>query len=341
MAEPKIDALLLASVLDVLRGHPHGHDLASLAERFGLSTARMRSVIEFLWTVGVRDEQGFDDPSSMFDFDAEALDEDWVRLTHDPVRTAPTRFTSVEHAAVLTGLSVLRASANAEEAARIDALAAKLTGVTSETHESAPGAGRSVDRWLEPIRTALERGEQLRIHYRGEFADAGRWRQVDPLRLEVRGASTYLNAWCHEAREPRWFRTDRIRDLERTELPAGTHNESERARPLEVRKASGPEVDLAVAPSAIALIRPYLAGKPVPAPDADGMVRIRVKLRATGVAVRLAAEQAGAIIVEGPAEVRNEVAKWAEAALAALDDPAGDPEAAGSASAEPAPHPSA
>ena len=65
-------------------------------------------------------------------------------------------------------------------------------------------------------RDAIARGERLRLHYRGEFAERAEWREVDPLRLELRPEGEYLNAWCRTRGGPRWFRADRILAAEPT-----------------------------------------------------------------------------------------------------------------------------
>ena len=319
-------ALVHVAVLELLRRHAGGLDLGDLAARFGLAREGMRAVVHELWTLGLHDADGREIPGENFDFDAEALDDDWVRLTYEPVGTAPLRFSAAERAAVVAGLDVLRAAAGPDERARIDRLSAKLRGDESV---AAPGAASSDPR-LEPLRAAIERGERVRLHYRAEFAEAAEWREVDPLRLELRREGTYLNAWCRSRRGLRWFRTDRILALEATGDQADEHGAEARERPLEVRLRRPERVELEVAPNAFAAVQPYLAaGRRLEADD-DGLARVALSLRSPLVAARLAAEHAGAIRVVGPAAARRAVADWARSALtdaAPGDHPADEPDA--------------
>ncbi|NLT26347.1 MAG: WYL domain-containing protein [Microbacteriaceae bacterium] len=321
----RLGPLVHVSVLELLRRHPGGLDLGDLAARFGLDRERMRRVVVELWTLGLHDADGREIPGENFDFDADALDDDWVRLTYDPVGTAPVRFGAAERVMVVAGLEVLRAGAGDAEAALLDRLAAKLR---DERDPATPGAASTGPR-LRALGDAIARGERLRLHYRGEFAERAEWREVDPLRLELRPEGEYLNAWCRTRGGPRWFRADRILAAEPTGEPADAHDEAVRQRPLEVRAPGSVRVELVVAPSAFAAIAPYLPAGRRLRPDADGLARATVSLRSWRVAARLVAEHAGAVRVAGPAEARRAVADWAREALAATA-----PDAAGRASGD-------
>lgn len=310
------DALLLSSLIDWLRAHPHGADLGELAATFSQSNAQMRELIDYVWTLEFFDVDGQVDPSLTFDFDAAGLDEDepWVKLTHVPVRDVPRSFDADELALVLTGLDVLRETASGDESARIDALQAKLRGAT--TGESPA----KHDPQLELLRAAIDRGRQVRLSYSAESAAAPVERTVDPLRLESRGGLVYLNAYCHLRQGLRWFRTDRILDAHVLDTPAKPHAEADRRRPLEVKGRSLLAVSVAFRAGAVAAIRPYFGGARLPEPDADGWVRTELRLRSAEVAARLAAEHAGNFVVTGPVPVRDLVAEWLRNALLGADD---------------------
>lgn len=305
------DPLLLSSLIDWLRAHPHGADLGELAATFSQTNERMRELIDYVWTVEFYDVDGQVDPSLSFDFDAAGLEEDepWVKLTHAPVRDVPRSFDADELALVLTGLDVLRETASGEESTRIDALQAKLRGATTG-ESSAKG-----DPQLELLRDAIDRGRQVRLSYSGESAGAPVERTVDPLRLESRGGLVYLNAYCQLREGLRWFRTDRILAARVLDTPVPAHSEAERRRALEVRGRSLLAVSVAFRAGAVAAIRPYFGGARLPEPAADGWVRTELRLRSAEVAARLAAEHAGNFVVTGPPEVRDLVAQWLRSAL--------------------------
>lgn len=313
MAEAtKIDPVLVTSVLDYLRRGEHGYDLAEMAGHFGVAPTRMRGIIDFLWTLEFP-ESSLNGHEHMFDFDADGLaaQEPWVKLTHDPAARVNRRFEPQELATVLTGLSTLRDFRSPEEVEILDRLSAKLLG------EASPGTGTAKPE--EPVvaamRRALDRGTRLRISYFPEFADAPETRTIDPLSLEVRGAMVYLLAYCHLRLGMRWFRHDRILSFSELDDAIGEYSNEERNQPLRVQGQGLQRVDAAIAPSAFAALRPYLDGRDFPPLDADGFARCDIVFRSLHVAARLAAENAGGFIIEGPVEARSFIERWAKDAL--------------------------
>lgn len=311
-----VDALTVIAVIDLLRAHPEGVELSELARRFQVPEEDMSEILWTIWTLGVRDETGYDDPVGMFDFDADAFADDWIVLTHDPVRTAPVRYTAAEQATVVLGLEVLRAGATDAEREHIDPLLANLRGGAA----GSPAASWTDDPNDDALADAIRERRRVRLLYRPEEADGAEWRTVEPLRLENRGASTYLNAWCCRREGLRWFRLDRIQALEPTDDPADPHTEAERDRELAVAGRGLVKVELRVGAGARTAIEPYAAGR-MPKPDAAGRIRVTVPLRSWRIAARLVGENAGEVVVLGPPEVRDAVHRWALDARASLIGP--------------------
>ncbi len=75
-----------------------------------------------------------------------------------------------------------------------------------------PREKTEADGLLTAVQAALSTGEALTLHYQGLGDDSPRCRTVSPLRLEQRGALTYLHAYCHLAEAERVFRLDRVTD---------------------------------------------------------------------------------------------------------------------------------
>lgn len=317
--QSRIDPLMVSSMVSMLRANPHGMDLRELADSFAETPRRMRELVDYVWALEFFDADGQVDPTQAFDFDADGLDDDepWVKLTHAPVPDVPRTFSADEMALVLTGLDVLRETATVDEASRIDELHAQLRGATTSD------APANHDPQLELLRGAIDAGRQVRLQYIGEFDDAPLERRIDPLRLESRAGLIYLNAYCHLREGLRWFRSDRILQLEVLEKSSGTHSEADRDRALAVTGHKLIPVRIALRAAAAAAIRPYLGSAALPKPDADGWMRATVRLRSAEVAARLAAEHAGDVVIEGPEDVRTLVTHWLHAALAKVDSPDG------------------
>lgn len=310
------DVLLVSSLVDLLREHPYGFDLGELAATFRQTPTRMRALIDYVWSLELYDSDGQVDPSRMFDFDADGLEaeEPWVKLTSVPVDGAPRSFNADELTLVLTGLDVLRETATISDATRINELQAKLRGATTTEAPS------NRDPQLDLIRQAIDSGRQLRMRYIGESSSAPEERIVDPLRLESRSGLIYLNTYCHLRQALRWFRSDRIFDIELLDTPAEPHSEAERDRALEVTGKSLLTVSVAIRAGAVAAIRPYFGTAKVPEIGPDGWIRADLRLRGPEVAARLAAEHASGFVVTGPSDVRKLVADWLRGALIAAGD---------------------
>ncbi|WP_192497037.1 WYL domain-containing protein [Gulosibacter chungangensis] len=313
MAEStKVDPVLVTSVLDYLRRSEHGYDLDEMAEHFGLPATRMIGIIDFLWTLEFPDSS-LNGHEHMFDFDADGLaaEDPWVKLTHDPAAKVTRRFQPQELATVLTGLSTLRDFRNPEETEILDRLTAKLLG-----QEASDSVAEKIEApVVAAMRRALDRSTQLQFSYFREFADAPETRTVDPLRIEVRGAMVYLLAYCHLREGMRWFRHDRILTFTELDEPIGQYSEQDRNQPLQVRGQGLQRVDAAIAPCVFAALRPYLDARDFPPLDSDGFSRCSIVFRSLHVAARLAAENAGAFMIEGPAEARSFMVRWAQEAL--------------------------
>ena len=102
------------------------------------------------------------------------------------------------------------------------------------------GIGASAMRAI--IAMALERGDGLRLCYRGAARGAEQWRRVDPHRLDRRHGHEYLRAYCHLRQEERLFRLDRVVACDTIPATSGTPPVAERRPPqAEQRRAQGVE----------------------------------------------------------------------------------------------------
>lgn len=165
--------------------------------------------------------------------------------------------------------------------------------------------------FLEPVRTALWQGRQIRILYHGSAAPEPEWRQVDPLGLVCKGGVWYLVAYCHRRKGLRTFRVSRVADVESTDKPVmprpGFHLESF-WRETQQRF----EESIAALPVTLRLshrIRYYLENEyTLLAEEPDGSVVARVSRDSVGDAVRYALSLGADVEVLDPPQVREGVA---------------------------------
>ncbi|MCA9983220.1 MAG: WYL domain-containing protein [Anaerolineales bacterium] len=116
-----------------------------------------------------------------------------------------------DSAAALAALdNQLPAARRAELAARAEQILAAVKDAISGIDTFYPATAGSGDRWLVPLNRALQAGQPVTIRYLALGQRFPLERQVQPLRLEKRGALYYLYAYCYRVEENRTFRLDRI-----------------------------------------------------------------------------------------------------------------------------------
>ena len=93
----------------------------------------------------------------------------------------------------------------------LDALAGAMDGWAPQP---SPEPGLDPEETRPQIEAAIRAGGTLRMTYWSAGRGALTHRTVTPYRLEQRGNKLYLVAYCHQARDERVFRLDRIRALE-------------------------------------------------------------------------------------------------------------------------------
>ncbi|MBV7412049.1 WYL domain-containing protein [Dermabacteraceae bacterium TAE3-ERU27] len=125
-------------------------------------------------------------------------------------------FTDVEARALGEALGYLLPNLlPADQQLALGLMALLGTGALSEGGEAAFSAGRETsppeEGSLAPlINEAISRGEELTLLFAGAAQATPRLRPVTPLQLLISRGRLYLRAYCHENREERRFRLDRI-----------------------------------------------------------------------------------------------------------------------------------
>lgn len=208
--------LLLSLVPYVLEHGPT--PIEELAQRFRIPAREVRRLAQFIGTAGIPGESLAALDNDLFDIDWDALlDDDVLDITRTIAIDDVPRFSGTEAAAILAGLSHLRAllrehdpaaSAAAERAAR------KMSAATSpsRTEVSLEVAPPPVPPAYDVLSRALEEQRNVSFAYVDRKGNVTS-RTVDPHHL-VQGADTwYLRGYSHERQEERMFRLDSMSNV--------------------------------------------------------------------------------------------------------------------------------
>ncbi|WP_144127469.1 helix-turn-helix transcriptional regulator [Catellatospora sichuanensis] len=222
MSSAKTSADRLARLLNLvpyLLARP-GIELVEAAADLGVSERQLREDLELLWVCGL---PGYG-PGDLIDM---SFDGDRVTITYDAGIDRPLRLTPDEATALVVALRML---AETPGVADRDAIHRALTKIEQAAGEiDAPVAVRlpGNDDRLADLRSALERGNALRLSYYSAARDVSSERIVDPMRLLSVSGRSYLEAWCRSAGAVRMFRVDRIDALTELDEPAAPPAEAQ------------------------------------------------------------------------------------------------------------------
>lgn len=267
-------------------------------------------------------------PDDLIDVDIDALEDPdgdrVIRVTNADYLSRPLRLTPTEATALIVALRALRAGADSDQTREIvDRALAKLEQAVAAT---APAElvdpGKVPDPRLVALQATLQEalgsGRQVRLVYYVPSRDEESERIVDPHALLEQagpGNPVYLDAWCHLAEAPRWFRLDRIRSAEVLPMPVETPAEPrDLADGLFAQGDGLTQVTLDVAPEAYWITEYY----PVQAvrPVADGHHEVDLLVADEQWLTRLLLRIAPHARVVGPPSYESRFQARAQATLA-------------------------
>ncbi|CAN5529765.1 WYL domain-containing protein [soil metagenome] len=197
--------------------HP-GVTVDELSRKFGV---RKRDVIDDLELVFLCGLPGYG-PGDLIDV---SIEDDRVHVRMADYFGAPLRLSPAEALGLYAGGQALAALPEMAEAVALRSALSKLGRALGLQDE---GDGRGIELKLQPgpgehlarLRRGLEDRRRVRLEYlsatRGEMTE----RVVDPWALIVAWGRSYLVAWDHLSDDERMFRTDRIKSVELTDVPA-------------------------------------------------------------------------------------------------------------------------
>lgn len=192
-----------------------GIPIAEAAADFGVDEAQLRSDLELLWMCGL---PGYG-PGDLVDLSFEG---DAVTVAFDAGMRRPLRLSTAEAATLAVALRTLADAPGVADADAVQRALAKIEDASGRAVTTAPaeeagvatGSGRTPGGAEAAVRRGVETGRALLLTYYSASRDAVGRREVDPMRLLMVDAATYLEAWCRRAEGVRLFRLDRVEDAE-------------------------------------------------------------------------------------------------------------------------------
>jgi proteasome accessory factor C len=238
--------------------HAHGAvRLDEAAAAFGVTERQIVKDLRVLFMCGL--PGGY--PDDLIDVDIESLEapggDRVIRVTNADYLSRPLRLTPTEATAVIVALRALRSGATGAETrevvdralAKLEQAAAAGAATPLVDPGEAPDAGELALR--ARLEDAVARQRQVRLVYYVPSRDEESDRVVDPRGLVTEGGAVYLDAWCHAAEAPRWFRLDRIRAAEVLDTAVTTaEGPRELAPGIFTQEAGAERVTLDIAPAA-------------------------------------------------------------------------------------------
>ncbi|HEX3490852.1 MAG TPA: WYL domain-containing protein [Streptosporangiaceae bacterium] len=289
--------------------------LAETAAAFGVSERQLVDDLNMLWCVELRSP----DPYCPIDL---SYDGGEIVVSEAESIDRPLRLGIDEASALLVALRMLAELPGIGDRSALGRTIAKLeaaagTAGAASAQVSVQVDTRPADAALPTVTAALEAGRRLHLSYYVPGRDEATERDVDPMRLVMVDARSYLEGWCRRAEAVRLFRLDRMLDVRVLDVPAEVPPEAEprdvdlglfRPSPQDARI----EVEVSTAGRWVAEYYPCDEVTELP----DGRLRLSLRTPDTQWVRRLALRLGGDGKVTGPPEVVAQIAADAEAALA-------------------------
>jgi len=288
--------------------------MAETAAAFGITERELVDDLNMLWCVELRSP----DPYCPIDLSYEGGE---IVVSEAEAIDRPLRLGVDEACALLIALRMLAelpgigaGSALSRTIAKLESAAGSAAGPSAQVAVQLDDlAAQSA---VAQVADALSRGKRLHIAYYVPGRDEATERDVDPMRLLMVEGRSYLEGWCRRANSVRLFRLDRVLSLQvldiAADVPAGAEHVDVdsglfRPSPQDVQV----EFELAAAGRWVAEYYPCEQVEELP----DGRLRVRLRTPDTQWVRRLALRLGEDGRLVSPAELAEQVAKDATAAL--------------------------
>ncbi len=303
-----VESLSLSLSLAAHLSKHGGATVSELAEHFSVSEKEIISVVKVLGFSGV----GTYAWGETFQLDWDALEEDgYVTFIEMVALEDAPRLSTAEAATFISGLNFLKSLPEFASDPDIPKLAQLLQNGSSaqqaSIYEIRPG---TLEYDYAKIRNAIAKQVRIRCEYtnlKGEHSH----RELDPLRLETRDQSVYLQAYCLRDSSVKFFKLDQMRITEITSTPI-----SEEARSAELHEdiyepsETDIEVVVELEPEAFVIAAEFSNGEKIVELE-NGRIRATISIGYLPHLGKLICEFGGAAVVVGPPEAREVVRDYA------------------------------
>jgi proteasome accessory factor C len=305
----------LLALVPYLLARP-GVPIDEVAADFDVTVRQLRRDLELLWMCGL---PGYG-PGDLIDLSFEG---DTVTVTFDAGMRRPLQLSGAEATALVVALRALSGTPGLVDAGAVRRALAKIEAAAGQADGVVVGLATREEAALASVRDALDRRRALHIRYYTPARDTVSERTVDPMRLLLVDARSYLEAWCRGAEEVRLFRLDRIENVTTLDEPADPPPD---ARPTDVSGGlfrAQPDQQIAVltlAADARWVAEYYPVDELIE--GEGGAATVRMRYAETGWMVRLLLGLGADVVVREPPELAAAVAERARMAVRRSSSPA-------------------
>lgn len=317
MASQRLEAsdkvtLLLSFVPYLLR--QGSATVVDLATTFDITEKQVVELIELLAVSGVPGEGGFYQHQDLFDINWELFETDKVvELWHHVEVESTPKFSAREAAALVAGLQYISSLLPEEEAA-IQSLLHKISQAAASLPENILVASITSSKIGENLSEAISKKVTVTFAYQGAHSVRAQ-RKVDPVRLDLVSGTAYLRGWCHDRKDLRTFRVDRISELNITDQPVKNPiSEKELSDDLFLSSETDTVAVFDVEDEGLSLIGAYQP-RVVSKPTAN-TTQVEISFANELSIPIFVANYPGIVSLKSPARAGEIVRDWAEQALA-------------------------
>lgn len=211
----------LLNMVPYLKARP-GISKEQAAAELGVSLSQLQTDLEQLVMCGL---PGYG-PGELIDV---TFYEDRLDVFESAGVDRPLRLTSHEATAMLMALRTLVDMPGIVDPRAARSAIAKIEEAAGAASPAAPTAATHDESAADVVRDGVQQHRALAIDYYAASRDSVSQRIVDPIRVVLIGAHSYLEAWSRESEGVRLFRFDRIDDARLLDEPSAPPEPARRA----------------------------------------------------------------------------------------------------------------
>ncbi len=242
----------LLNMVPYLKARP-GISKEQAAAELGVSLSQLQTDLEQLVMCGL---PGYG-PGELIDV---TFYEDRLDVFESAGVDRPLRLTSREATVMLMALRTLVDMPGIVDPRAARSAIAKIEEAAGAAAPAAPASTMHDESAADVVRDGVQQHRALAIDYYAASRDSVSRRIVDPIRVVLIGAHSYLEAWCRESEGVRLFRFDRIDDARLLDEPSAPPEPARRAETDTSLFDADPSLPVAivrVAPSAAWMFEYY------------------------------------------------------------------------------------